>query len=468
MAVPSPGYAITVRVDAPASTGVTGDLVAAVASAGGSVTALDVAESHADRLVVDVTCNASDAEHADRITAAIDGVAGVSVRKVSDRTFLMHLGGKLEVVPKVPLKHRDDLSRAYTPGVARICQAIAANPADARRLTIKRNTVAVVTDGSAVLGLGNLGPAAALPVMEGKAALFKQFAGVDAWPVCLDTQDTEKIIEIVKAIAPVYGGINLEDIAAPRCFEIEARLRAELDIPVFHDDQHGTAIVVLAALTNALRVVDKSLAGIRIVVSGVGAAGHAIIQLLLAQGAADVIACDSKGAVHAARPGLDPARAWIAEHTNADGFDGSLQKALAGADVFIGVSAPDLLTGDDVATMAPGAIVFALANPDPEVDPVAAGQHAAVVATGRSDFPNQINNVLAFPGFFRGMLDAGAHEITEDVMLAAARAIADAVAPSELNASYIVPSVFDPDVATTVAAAVRDAAGAHVPSPAAD
>ncbi|GAB3856992.1 NAD-dependent malic enzyme [Nocardioides maradonensis] len=468
MAVPSPGYAITVRVDAPASTGVTGDLVAAVASAGGSVTALDVAESHADRLVVDVTCNASDAAHADRITEAIDAVAGVSVRKVSDRTFLMHLGGKLEVVPKVPLKHRDDLSRAYTPGVARICQAIAANPADARRLTIKRNTVAVVTDGSAVLGLGNLGPAAALPVMEGKAALFKQFAGVDAWPVCLDTQDTEKIIEIVKAIAPVYGGINLEDIAAPRCFEIEARLRAELDIPVFHDDQHGTAIVVLAALTNALRVVDKSLAGIRIVVSGVGAAGHAIIQLLLAQGATDVIACDSKGAVHAARPGLDPARAWIAEHTNADGFDGSLQKALAGADVFIGVSAPDLLDGDDVATMAPGAIVFALANPDPEVDPVAAGQHAAVVATGRSDFPNQINNVLAFPGFFRGMLDAGAHEITEDVMLAAAGAIADAVAPSELNASYIVPSVFDPEVATAVAAAVRDAAGAHAPSPVAD
>ncbi|HWU20337.1 MAG TPA: malic enzyme-like NAD(P)-binding protein, partial [Nocardioides sp.] len=309
--------------------------------------------------------------------------------------------------------------------------------------------------------LGNLGPAAALPVMEGKAALFKQFAGVDAWPVCLDTQDTEKIIEIVKAIAPVYGGINLEDIAAPRCFEIEARLRAELDIPVFHDDQHGTAIVVLAALTNALRVVDKSLGGIRIVVSGVGAAGNAIVQLLLAQGATDVIACDRKGAVHAGRPGLDPARAWIAEHTNAGGFDGSLQKALAGADVFVGVSAPDLLDGDDIATMAPGAIVFALANPDPEVDPVAAGRHAAVVATGRSDYPNQINNVLAFPGFFRGMLDAGAHEITEGVMLAAARAIADAVAPSELNASYIVPSVFDPAVATAVAAAVRDAAGAN-------
>jgi malate dehydrogenase (oxaloacetate-decarboxylating) len=458
MALPSPGYAITVRVDAPSSTRVTGDLVAAVSAAGGSVTALDVAESHADRLDIDVTCNASDAEHADRITAQIDAVDGVSVRKVSDRTFLMHLGGKLEVVPKVPLKHRDDLSRAYTPGVARICLAIAENPDDARRLTIKRNTVAVVTDGSAVLGLGNLGPAGALPVMEGKAALFKQFAGVDAWPVCLDTQDTEKIIEIVKAIAPVYGGINLEDIAAPRCFEIEARLRAELDIPVFHDDQHGTAICVLAALTNALRVVGKKLDEVRIVVAGVGAAGNAIIRLLVAQGATGIVACDREGALYAGRPGLDPAREWVAAHTNPDGFRGTLVDAMPGADVFIGVSGPNVLSGDDIATMADDAIVFALANPDPEVDPVAAGRHAAVVATGRSDFPNQINNVLAFPGFFRGMLDAGSHHIGDEVMLAAARAIADAVAPSELNASYIVPSVFDPLVAPAVAAAVREAA----------
>jgi malate dehydrogenase (oxaloacetate-decarboxylating) len=436
-------------------------LVAAVAGAGGSVTALDVTESHADRLVVDVTCDASDVDHADVITEALNQVAGARVRKVSDRTFLLHLGGKLEVVPKVPLKHRDDLSRAYTPGVARVCLAIAKNPEDARRLTIKRNTVAVVTDGSAVLGLGNLGPAAALPVMEGKAALFKQFAGVDAWPVCLDTQDTEKIIEIVKAIAPVYGGINLEDIAAPRCFEIEARLRAELDIPVFHDDQHGTAIVVLAALTNALRVVGKQLSDVRIVVSGVGAAGHAIITLLHAQGATDIVGCGRGGAVHQGQENLDPARQWIADHTNRDRFAGSLKQAMAGADVFIGVSAPNLLTGDDIATMAENAIVFALANPDPEVDPVAAGQHAAVVATGRSDYPNQINNVLAFPGFFRGMLDSGTHEITEAVMLAAASAIADAVSPSELNASYIVPSVFDPHVAPAVADAVREAATSH-------
>jgi malate dehydrogenase (oxaloacetate-decarboxylating) len=456
----SPGYAITVRAEVPATTGATGSLVQAVTENGGTVTALDVAESHPDRLVVDVTCDASDADHASAITDALAALDGVSVRKVSDRTFLMHLGGKLEVNPKVPLKHRDDLSRAYTPGVARVCLAIAERPEDVRRLTIKRNTVAVVTDGSAVLGLGNIGPAAALPVMEGKAALFKQFAGVDAWPVCLDTQDTDEIVSIVKALAPVYGGINLEDIAAPRCFEIEERLRAELDIPVFHDDQHGTAIVVLAALTNALRVVGRKLESTRIVVSGVGAAGNAIIRLLHAQGATDIVACDRHGAL---RPdaGNDPARTWIVEHTNPQGRTGSLREVLAGADVFIGVSAPNLLTGDDIATMAEGAIVFALANPDPETDPVEAAKHAAVVATGRSDYPNQINNVLAFPGFFRGMLDAGAHEITEDVMLAAAGAIADAVAAHELNASYIVPSVFDPHVSSAVADAVRTAAAAH-------
>ncbi|ADU49353.1 NAD-dependent malic enzyme [Intrasporangium calvum] len=454
---PSPGYAITVRVEAPASAGATGGLVAAVQRAGGSLTALDIAESTHDRLVVDVTYDASDADHAEEIAEELARVPQVSVRKVSDRTFLMHLGGKLEVNPKVPLKHRDDLSRAYTPGVARICLAIAANPADARRLTIKRNTVAVVTDGSAVLGLGNIGPAAALPVMEGKAALFKQFAGVDAWPVCLDTQDTEEIISIVKAIAPVYGGINLEDIAAPRCFEIERRLRDELDIPVFHDDQHGTAIVVLAALTNALRVVGKEISQIRIAVSGVGAAGHAIIELLLAQGATDIVACGRAGAIHAGQSYDDPDRQWIAQHTNRSHEEGSLRDVLKGSDVFIGVSAPNLLTGEDIATMADDAIVFALANPDPEVDPLAAGEHAAVVATGRSDYPNQINNVLCFPGFFRGMLDSGAKNITQEVMVAAATAIADAVKPEELNASYIVPSVFDPVVAPAVAQAVRAA-----------
>ncbi len=460
MANTSPGYAITVRVEAPSTSGATSGLVAAVSGAGGSLTALDVVESHADRVVVDVTCDATDADHAEQINQALARVEGVTVRKVSDRTFLLHLGGKLEVNPKVPLKNRDDLSRAYTPGVARVCMAIYENPEDARRLTIKRNTVAVVTDGSAVLGLGNIGPAAALPVMEGKAALFKQFAGVDAWPVCLDTQDTEEIIMIVKALAPAYGGVNLEDISAPRCFEIERRLRAELDIPVFHDDQHGTAIVVLSALVNALRVVDKKIEDISVVVSGVGAAGNAIIQLIRAQGAQDIVACGRNGAVYKGQEGLDQDRQWIADNTNADAKTGTLKEVLVGADVFIGVSAPNLLDGDDIAGMADDAIVFAMSNPDPEVDPIAAREHAAIVATGRSDFPNQINNVLAFPGFFRGMLDAGESEITLEVMLAAASAIADTVKPDELNASYIVPSVFDPDVAPDVASAVRKAAEA--------
>src|SRR3954451_23093250 len=458
MSMPNPGYAITVRVQAPAAAGMIGDLTTAIGKAGGVVTALDVVESHENRIVVDVTSNAADAGHVDAITEAIAALDGFVVGKVSDRTFLMHLGGKLEVNPRVQLRNRDDLSRAYTPGVARVCQAIAKNPDDARRLTIKRNTVAILTDGSAVLGLGNIGPAAALPVMEGKAALFKRFAGVDAWPVCLDTQDTDQIVRIAQVMAPVYGGINLEDIAAPRCFEIEARLRELRAIPVFHDDQHGTAIVVLAALTNALRVVGKDLGKVRIVVSGAGAAGQAIIRLLLAQGARDVVAFDTRGAVQIGREGLDGYKTWIAEHTNEAGFAGSLVEGLAGADVFIGVSAPRLFTAADVATMADGAVVLALANPDPEVDPLEAQRHAAVVGTGRSDYPNQINNVLAFPGVFRGLLDAGASTITDEMLVAAARAIADAVSPDELNASYIVPSVFDPEVAPAVAAAVRSVA----------
>ncbi len=457
----SPGYSITIRAEAPPAIGATADLAAAVLAAGGSLTALDVVESSPTFIVVDVSCDAINAEHADAVTRSIGDLPGVNVRKVSDRTFLLHLGGKIEVVPKVPLKHRDDLSRAYTPGVARVCMAIANNPADARRLTIKRNTVAVVTDGSAVLGLGNIGPAAAMPVMEGKAALFKQFGGVDAWPVVLDTQDTDEIVMIVKAIAPGYGGINLEDIAAPRCFEIERRLREILDIPVFHDDQHGTAIVVLAALTNAMRVVKKETRDVRVVVSGVGAAGRAIIQLLHRQGFTDIIGCDRNGAIRPDNPNLDEYRRWIADTTNPRGAQGTLAEMIVGADVFIGVSAPNLLTGDDIATMADGAIVFALANPDPEVDPFAASKHAAIVATGRSDYPNQINNVLAFPGFFRGMLDSGAHEITDDCLLAAATAIADTVAPDQLNANYIVPSVFDPAVAPAVAAAIQRVTALH-------
>ncbi|OLF09343.1 NAD-dependent malic enzyme [Actinophytocola xinjiangensis] len=458
MPVPGPGYSITIRVEAPPSASAAGDLAAAVGRAGGVITAFDVVESHADRIVVDLTANTHSDEHARDITTALEQLPGVAVRKVSDRTFLIHLGGKIEISSKVAIKNRDDLSRAYTPGVARICQAIAENPYDARRLTIKRNTVAVVTDGSAVLGLGNLGPAAALPVMEGKAALFKKFAGVDAWPVCLDTQDTDEIIRAVQLIAPVYGGINLEDIAAPRCFEIEARLRDLLDIPVFHDDQHGTAIVVVAALRNALRVVGKELSDCKIVVCGAGAAGSAITRLLLHKKPGDVLQVDINGIVHPDREGMDPNLAWIAEHTNADRRTGSLTDALVGADVFIGVSAPNLFGADAVATMAGDAVVFALANPDPEIDPLEAQRHAAIVATGRSDYPNQINNVLAFPGVFRGLLDAQANGITDEMLLAAADAVADVVDGDRLNASFIVPSVFDSAVAPAVAEAVARAA----------
>ncbi|AEF41385.1 NAD-dependent malic enzyme [Hoyosella subflava] len=457
MPVPGPGYSITVRLESPPSVSAAGDLTTVVGGAGGVLTAFDIVDSTADAIVVDITVNVLSSDHAEDVTAALDSLPDVQVRKVSDRTFLVHLGGKLEVTPKVSLRNRDDLSRAYTPGVARVCQAIAKNPEDARRLTIKRNTVAVVTDGSAVLGLGNIGPAAALPVMEGKAALFKKFAGVDAWPVCLDTQDTEEIIRVVQVLAPVYAGINLEDIAAPRCFEIESRLRQMLDIPVFHDDQHGTAICVTAALRNALRVVDKKMTDCRIVVSGAGAAGSAIMRLLLLQEPADIIAVDIDGIVHPARDNKDDNLRWLADNTNKHHMTGTLHDALVGADVFIGVSAPNLFGAEQVATMADNAIVFALANPDPEIDPVDAHQHAAVVATGRSDYPNQINNVLAFPGVFRGLLDAHATDIDEPMMLAAAEAIADVVG-DRLNPSYIVPSVFDTAVAPAVADAVKTAA----------
>jgi len=454
--LPSAGFSITVRLALVADAGAIGRVTTAVGEAGAIVTALDVVSSDHRRVVVDLTCDTSDSAHAEGITTVLSELEGVKVRKVSDRTFLLHLGGKIEVTPKVSLRNRDELSMAYTPGVARVCQAIAENPDDARRLTIKRNTVAVVTDGSAVLGLGNLGPEAALPVMEGKAALFKKFAGVDAWPVCLDTQDTDEIVDIVTAIAPVYGGINLEDIAAPRCFEIEARLRERLNIPVFHDDQHGTAIVVLAALQNALHVVGKELSDVRVTVSGAGAAGTAIMNLLLKSGVGDVIACDRPGALHRGMAGLSPAWRTLTECTNKDNFSGTLAQAVAGSDVFIGVSAPNILTGADVATMAKDPVVFALANPDPEIDPREAAEHAAIVATGRSDQPNQINNVLAFPGVFRGMLDAQATNWSDEAALAAASAIAGVVGEDKANPSFIVPSVFDPHVAPAVAQAVKD------------
>jgi malate dehydrogenase (oxaloacetate-decarboxylating) len=455
MASTSPGYGITIRVEGSPELQPVALITTTITNAGATITALDVVESLLEKVVIDITCDTIDAEHAQNIHNALSAHDGLTVRKVSDRTFLLHLGGKIEVTSKVPLKTRDDLSRAYTPGVARISQAIVDDPSDVRRLTMKRNTVAVVTDGSAVLGLGNIGPAAALPVMEGKAALFKRFANVDAWPVCLDTQDVDEIVRTVQLIAPVYGGINLEDISAPRCFEVERRLRELLDIPVFHDDQHGTAIVVLAALRNALKLVKKDISKVKIIMSGAGAAGTAIARLLVLSGATNIIAFDKDGVICKDSPSEDAMRAWFIENSNPDNFKGDVHQAMFGADIFIGVSAPKVLSEADVAAMASGSIVFALANPDPEIDPVIARKYAAVVATGRSDHPNQINNVLAFPGIFRGLLDAQAHKITDKLLVAAAEAIADCVSEAQLNTSFIVPSVFDSNVVTKVAAAVK-------------
>jgi malate dehydrogenase (oxaloacetate-decarboxylating) len=456
----SPSFSATLRVHVPDSPGSFARLAQAIGDAGGLLGAIDIVRVEPGVKVRDVTVEATGAEHLERIAEAVRRLAGVEVEHVSDRTFLLHLGGKIGMHSKVPLRTRDDLSMAYTPGVARISTAIATDPANVWTLTSKQNAVAIVTDGTAVLGLGDIGPEAALPVMEGKAALFKEFADVDAWPLCLATTDVDEIVTTVTAVAPGFGGINLEDISAPRCFEIERRLRDELDIPVFHDDQHGTAIVVLAALINALRVVGKKIDEVKIVVSGVGAAGHAIIQLLQAQGAAHIVAVARAGAIHRGETYTDEHRTWIAQHTNEAGFSGTLHEALVGADVFIGVSGPNLFGAEEVGTMADGAIVLALANPDPEVHPTEAAQHAAVVATGRSDFPNQINNVLAFPGLFRGLLDAAASEITTPMLVAAAEAIADCVSADELNASYIVPSVFDARVAPAVAEAVRTSVSA--------
>ena len=454
MATNSPGYGITIRVEGEPSSNPVAEITTIVTNEDATITALDVVESLHDKVVVDVTCDTMNSEHAERISAAIEKNPALKVRKVSDRTFLLHLGGKLEVHSRVPLKTRDDLSRAYTPGVARICTAIAKDKSDARRLTIKRNTVAVVTDGSAVLGLGNIGPEAALPVMEGKAALFKRFADVDAWPVCLDTQDVDEIVRTVQLIAPVYGGINLEDISAPRCFEIERRLRALLDIPVFHDDQHGTAIVVLAALINSLKLVNKKIQNCKIIINGVGAAGTAIAHLLVLSGAKNIIGFDRKGAITKKRESNDEMRQWFMDNCNPQQFNGSLSECMEGADIFIGVSAPNVLVEQDVKAMAAKSIVFALSNPDPEIDPVIARRHAAVVATGRSDQPNQINNVLAFPGIFRGLLDSGANKITDEMLLKCAEAVANCVTQEQLNNYYIVPSVFDENVSKRVAQAI--------------
>jgi len=448
-------YSITMRLHTGPDHGVVGSVATCISKAGGIVTAIDVADSSHDRLVVDVTCSAVDATHAEVLEREVDGIPSVTVHKVSDRTFLLHIGGKIEVASKVPLRNRDDLSLAYTPGVGRVSRALAQHPEDIPRLTIKGNSVAVVTDGSAVLGLGNIGPGAALPVMEGKAALFKRFADIDAWPICLASQDVDEIVRTVQMIAPGFGGINLEDIAAPRCFEVERRLRETLDIPVFHDDQHGTAIVVLAALTNALRVVNKDIARVRVVVSGGGAAGTAIVTLLLAAGVTDVVVVDRSGALCAGDGALSSSHVELASKTNPRRVRGDLRTVLAGADAFIGVSAPGVLNARWISEMAPAAVVFALANPDPEVDPSEADKFASVVASGRSDYPNQINNVLAFPGVFRGLLDARATEVSVAMLLRAAQAIANVVGDAELNPNFIIPSVFDPEVTKAVARAIQ-------------
>ena len=452
---PSVSYSITVRLEVASRGRAVSAITRAVEQAGGVVTALDVTAGRGDKLRVDVTCAARGEEHSEALVNALAAIDGVTVHKVSDRTFLLHLGGKIEMRSKVPLRNRDDLSMAYTPGVGRVAMAIAGNREDARRLTVKRNSVAVVTDGSAVLGLGNIGPYAALPVMEGKAALFKRFADIDAWPICLDSQDTDEIVRAVQLIAPGFGGINLEDISAPRCFEVEARLRGLLDIPVFHDDQHGTAIVVMAALTNALRVVDKKIADVRVVVAGAGAAGTAIVTLMLAAGITDIVVWDREGLLSSDDASLPLSKASLAARTNPRKVRGDLHDGLRGADVFVGVSAPNVLDPLWIKDMAADAVVFALANPDPEVEPAEADKYAAVVASGRSDYPNQINNVLAFPGVFRGLLDARAKEITLDMLLRAADAIAHVVSDEEINPNFIIPSVFNPAVPKAVAAAIR-------------
>jgi len=456
---PSASYSFTVRLEIRNKTGMLGRVTSVIGKAGGDIGAVDLVEITGARVLRDMTIKARDDRHAHDIIDRLKAVDGVKVANISDRTFLMHLGGKIEVRSKVPLRSRDDLSMAYTPGVARVCLAIRDDPQRAYTLTIKQNAVAVVTDGTAVLGLGDIGPEAAMPVMEGKAMLFKELAGVDAFPICLATKDPEKIIETVKLISPAFGGINLEDISAPRCFEIEERLRKELDIPVFHDDQHGTATVVVAALINALKIVKKDFRRLNVVVCGVGAAGTATIKILLALGVKHIIGVDEHGTLYRGRPvGMDFMKRWVAGATNSRNLKGRLSDAVKGADVFIGLSVPRILSLRDVKSMARNRIVFAMANPVPEIQPEEAERHVRVMATGRSDYANQINNVLCFPGFFRGLLDSRARLVNDEMKIAAARAIASCVTRSELGPEYIIPSVFNKNVAPAVAREVATAA----------
>lgn len=452
-------YTMTVRCQIQNRPGMLGQVATAIGEAGGDIGAVDIVRAERSSVVRDITVRVQDELHGDRIVRRINVVPGVQVINVSDRVFLMHQGGKIAIQSRHQLKGRDDLSLIYTPGVARVCRAIHRDPENAYSLTIKRNSLAVVSDGSAVLGLGNLGAAAAIPVMEGKAVLFKELADIDAFPICLQSQDTDLIVQTVEQIAPVFGAINLEDIAAPRCFTVEERLIERLDIPVMHDDQHGTAVVVLAALRNAARVVGKRLDQMRVVVNGVGAAGTAIILNLLGAGIRDLTAVDKVGILNAdANQQLSAMQHQIAEHSNRERRSGGLADALVGADAFIGVSAGNILTPEMVQSMAADAIVFALANPIPEGDPEMLQRYARVVATGRSDYPNQINNALSFPGIFRGALDVRARRITPGMRLAAAEGLASVIAPEELSEEYIVPSVFNRDVVPAIARAVAGAA----------
>jgi malate dehydrogenase (oxaloacetate-decarboxylating) len=458
MATPTAAFSLHLRVRLDNIPGSLGKLAVAIGDAGGNITQLEGFDVRGEFLDEDVVVNCSSEAHQEEVLTAVRGLEGVEIITARDRTFEMHEGGKIEVLARMPIRDREDLSMAYTPGVARVCMAIAADRERSRDLTIRKNTVAIVSDGTAVLGLGDIGPHAAMPVMEGKALLFKNFAGVDAFPVCIDVHSADEIVETVERLAPTFGGVNLEDIAAPVCFEVEERLKASLDIPVFHDDQHGTAVVVLAALQNALKLTDKKMSDLRVVIAGVGAAGVACGKILLEAGVAEVIGADRKGAIYEGREDMNFAKQWFAENTNRDRRKGAVGELLAGGDVFIGVAGPGIIEPTDLDRMNTDPFVFALANPDPEIRPEQAKGRAAIIATGRSDFPNQINNVLAFPGIFRGALDANATSITEGMKLAAAEAIAEAIPMADLRADYIIPSVFDTSVAPRVAEAVAAAA----------
>jgi malate dehydrogenase (oxaloacetate-decarboxylating) len=458
MATPSAQYSLRLRIEMERGPGSLARVATAIGATGGAIGSIDVIEAGQARAVRDMVVDCTGPDAAAEIVAALEDLGNVNLLEVTDRTLELHKGGKLFTGLSAPLKTRDDLSMAYTPGVARVCQAIAEDPNRAFEYTIKANTVAVVSDGSAVLGLGDIGPEAAMPVMEGKCALFKAFGGVDAFPVCLDTQDPDEIVATVKAMAPGFGGINLEDISSPRCFEIEERLVNELDIPVFHDDQHGTAIVVLAALINACRLTGRGIEDLNATMVGAGAAGIAVAKILMNAGIKSIVACDRGGAINTERDGLNSEKQWLAENTNPDGRSGSVVDVLEGADLFIGLSGPGVIQASDLGRMNPDPFVFAMANPNPEVKPEDAAPYVRVMATGRSDYPNQINNVLAFPGIFRGAFDVRAPKITEEMKMAAAQGIASVVSDAELREDYIIPSVFNADVCPAVSRAVAEEA----------